>query len=80
MIEMYAARDEDGSLWLFPRIPIKKKGSSDYWGLGDGETGFFKINNQLLPNVKWTDEKPTLVTLKIVEDEESYKKSCKKEK
>jgi hypothetical protein len=66
MIKLYAARDKDGTLFLCEDKPIKMN-VKGYWLIPEDDF-WTKIDNSLLPNVKWEDEEPTLVTLKIVED------------
>ena len=51
----YIARDKDGRLYLYTSNPKKDQFSGE-WELRD---------NRLFPEVKWEDEKPKKVELKI---------------
>lgn len=61
---MWVARDEDGGLYLFTRKPYK----SDVVGAWvaksfDHKKVCQKIDNKLLPEVRWEDEDPTEVKI-----------------
>lgn len=60
MIKLFVARDKDGRLFLFEDKPKKIYKA---WV----SNPYIPIDSSLLPNVKWEDDEPTLVTLKIME-------------
>lgn len=61
MEEMWIARDENGSLYLFLREKPQKMAS-----LWDNQTDLWReIDSHLFPEVKWSDEEPTKVKLVI---------------
>lgn len=63
MIKLYAARDSNGRLWFFANRPSKEEHE---WRVSKGD--YWLQHSSLLPNVRWQDEKPTEITLKIVEE------------
>ena len=54
----YLARDEDGDLWVFRVKPEKE---DDFW---DVKTDYHSviIENDNFPEIKWTDEEPTMIS------------------
>ena len=61
MEEMWLARDKDGTLALFLyREP--HKGNIEWWPNDDS---YISIDENLFPEVKWSDEEPTKVKLVI---------------
>ena len=58
-IQAWAARDEDGKLFLYLRKPKQIKG---VW-LAPG--GYIKLDNELFPEIKWSDKEPTKVKITI---------------
>lgn len=60
-MKLYAARDKDLSLYIYTGKPIKLITS---WSAGTGRS--IRIDDELLPQVKFEDEEPTEVTLGIV--------------
>lgn len=55
---MWIARDEDGSLWLYTKKPIK---DSIQW-INGGH--IFTIQSNAFSEVKWEDPEPTKLILK----------------
>lgn len=68
----YIARDKDGSLYVYNQEPKKR---SKLWEIEEYEVGFPKMDNitvsridnitvfnLLFPMIKWSDEKPTLIS------------------
>lgn len=64
-IEMWLARDEDNSLYLYIRNK-PSKGFSE-WSLKIGARIYdvVNLNDSLFPEVKWSDDEPTKVKLVI---------------
>lgn len=60
----YIARDKDRRLYLYTSNPKKDQFSGE-WELRDNKGRSFLINDRLFPEVKWEDEKPKKVELKI---------------
>lgn len=52
--------DEDGSLYMYPDKP--KKRSYNWYA---NKVGYLKLNDSLFPEVQWSDEEPTEITLTI---------------
>lgn len=62
-IELWAARDTDGSLYLYTNKPIKKKNA---WVVQEYHIGcFLRLDEESFAEIKWTDEEPTKVKLLI---------------
>ena len=61
-IEAWAARDEDGMLYLYLREPQKVKGQ---WSAPDLGNDYIKLGSKLFPEIKWSDEEPTKVKIII---------------
>lgn len=59
-LKAWVARDENGSLYMYINKPKKL---DDTWSLNS--FGFFKLDDSLFPEVKWSDEEPTKVKLII---------------
>ena len=60
-IEIWLARDEDESLYLYyGQKPVK--GSYSWY---NGTTGYCEIKKSSFPEVQWSDEEPTKVKLVI---------------
>ena len=60
VINGWAARDWDGSLWLYLHKPTR---GNEKWCCGG--TGFMQINATLLPSLGWEDE-PIEIELPII--------------
>ena len=50
MLKLYAARDRDGSLFIYNEEPLKDMDSGTWIG------SFFKIDDSLFPDLEWKDE------------------------
>ena len=61
-IEAWVARDEDGMLYLYLREPQKVTGQ---WIAPDLHLGFIKLDDTMFPEVQWSDEEPTRVSITI---------------
>ena len=59
-IEAWVARDEDGSLYMYPDKP--KKRSYNWYA---NKVGYMKLNDSLFPEVQWSDEEPKGIKLSI---------------
>ena len=59
-LKAWIARDENGSIYMYINKP---KNLDDTWSLNS--FGFFKLDDRLFPEVKWSDEEPTTVKLII---------------
>ena len=60
-LEAWVARDENGMLYLYLAKPKKYK-SKWYPNI---RSDYFEIDRKLFHEVKWEDEEPTEVTIKI---------------
>lgn len=60
--EMWLARDEDGTLYLFTQKPSKM---NDRW-VGILGTRRGDLPRTMFPGIKWSDDEPTKVKLVIV--------------
>ena len=61
-IESWAARDEDGMLYLYLREPQKVTGQ---WSAPDLHLGYIKLGDTPFPEIKWSDDEPTKVSITI---------------
>jgi len=71
---MWAARDEDGSLYLFDTKPSKDKDSKQ-WGLNccsSVNNDYYHINDKLLPEVTW-DDGAVKVEINIINENKATK-------
>ena len=59
-LKAWVARDFNGSIYMHINKPKKL---DDTWSLNS--FGFFKLDDSLFPEVKWSDEEPTKVKLII---------------
>ena len=59
-LEAWVARDDNGSLYMYPDKPKKM---SDSWY--SQKVGFMKLDDSLFPGVQWSDEEPTKVKIII---------------
>lgn len=58
----WAARDEDGALWVYDNLPTR---GNELWSCYGG---FIEIPQECFPDIHWKDE-PKKVTIKITIDE-----------
>ena len=63
-IEAWLARDENRFLYLYRMTPNKGKRA---WTSNGLTVGYLHLDDACFPEVQWSDENPTKVTLKIVE-------------
>lgn len=62
--KLWVARDYSGTLYLYNGKPSKRTNlNSRIWC--SGIAGAMKLDPELFPDVKWEDEEPTQVTLRI---------------
>lgn len=62
-IELWAARDTDGFLYLYTNKPIKKKNA---WVVQEYHIGcFLRLAEGSFTEIKWSDEEPTKLKLVI---------------
>lgn len=62
-IELWAARDTDGNLYLYTNKPRKKQGM---WVVQQYHIGcFMRLDDESFPEVQWSDEEPKKVKLLI---------------
>ena len=59
---MWIARDKDEELYLFSKKPYKKE---DYWSNSMGTITVLQLPSELFPEVKWEDEEPRELVLKV---------------
>jgi len=64
-INLYLARDENGTLTLYFDKPMKFK--DGHWRVFV-QTSHIELDKTWFPNVKWEDRKPTKVELTLTED------------
>lgn len=64
-MKLWIARDKDGDLYLYTRKPEKVE---EYWTV-EWPHAYYQFNTDLFPEVKWEDDEPTEVELKIVKKE-----------
>ena len=69
-IEAWVARDEDGSLYMYPDKP--KKRSYNWYA---NKVGYMKLEDSLFSEVQWSDEEPKEIELSIHNKEETKIKS-----
>lgn len=63
-IEAWIARDENRFLYLYRMKPNK---GGRVWTSNGLTVGYLHLDDACFPEVQWSDENPTKVTLKIVE-------------
>ena len=67
---MKIARDADGALWIYTIKPIKKENLGVWgfdWEAPQGDS--CEINRDMFPEVKWSDEEPRELVLKLINEE-----------
>ena len=61
--KLWVARDENGNLWLYRKVPRRYFNA---WGMKRHMTeGIIQLPTSWLPNVKWSDSKPTLLPVAL---------------
>lgn len=61
-IEAWVARDKDGKLYLYLREPQKVTGQ---WTLPDISFDFIRLGRESFPEIQWSDDEPTRVSITI---------------
>ncbi len=67
-LEAWVARDKDGMLYLYLAKPQKM---SDSWYAD--KVGYVKLDDNLFPEVQWSDEEPKEIRLSIRDNMEKSK-------
>ena len=67
-LKAWVARDEDGSLYMYPDKP--KKRSYNWYA---NKVGYMKLEDSLFTEVQWSDEEPTEIKLSIKKNMEKSK-------
>lgn len=67
-LKAWVARDEDGSLYMYPYKP--KKRSYNWYA---NKVGYMKLEDSLFTEVQWSDEEPTQIKLSIKKNMEKSK-------
>ena len=62
-IELWAARGEDGMLYLYRDKP--KKGDKQWYSNSLTCTGLIFLSDEMSPEIKWSDDEPTKVSITI---------------
>lgn len=65
-MRFWVVRDKDGDLWLTDEKPDGKL--ETIWCIGLSDC-LVKMPKELFPTVKWEDEEPTEIEIKIVKKE-----------
>lgn len=68
-LKVWIARDEDGGLFAFPSIPLKK---ANIWSPGLG-INMMQLKSDKFPSVKWEDDEPTEAYITLAEPQEQPK-------
>lgn len=73
-IKAFLARDLNGSLYIYINGKLRKHVDTGTWNFdlakSKGRASFTSLNKDLFPEVKWEDESPTEVEIKIVDNQE----------
>lgn len=62
-LEGWVARDEDGELYLYKDKPLS--GSEQWHENPVSITGLIELRKEWFPEVQWSDEEPTRVSITI---------------
>lgn len=54
-VKVWLARDKDGSLWLYPSIPLRDEGGGILFCNGS----IIQLDSSSFPSVSWEDAEPT---------------------
>ena len=65
-VKIWIARDENGGLFAFPSIPLKK---TNIWLPGLG-INMMQLKSDKFPSVKWEDDEPTEAYITLAEPQE----------
>ena len=65
-VKVWIARDEDGELFAFSSIPLKKR---NIWSPGQG-INIMGLKSDKFPSVKWEDDEPTEAYITLAEPQE----------
>ena len=68
-VKVWLARDEDGELFAFSSIPLKKR---NIWSPGQG-INIMGLKSDKFPSVKWEDDEPTEAYITLAEPQEQPK-------
>ena len=68
-VKIWIARDENGGLFAFPSIPLKK---TNIWSPGLG-INMMQLKSDKFPSVKWEDDEPTEAYITLAEPQEQPK-------
>ena len=67
--EMWLARDKDGSLWLYPSIPLRDEDG----GILFCDKPITQLDSSYFPSVKWEDSEPTEAYITLAKLQEQPK-------
>lgn len=70
-LKAWVARDEVGSLYMYPDKPKKR-----IYNWSVNKVGYMRLDDSLFPEVQWSDEEPKGIELSIHNKEESKIKSA----
>lgn len=62
VMNLYAARDKRGSLYMFRDEPVKNE-ELGIWQTCDGSDDYFHVPDNLFPGVFWKDSRATPMVL-----------------
>ena len=65
-LKVWIARDEDGGLFAFSNIPLKKR---NIWSPSTG-INIMQLKSDKFPSVKWEDDEPTEAYITLAEPQE----------
>lgn len=65
-VKVWLARDKDGSLWLYPSIPLRDEGGGILFCNGS----IIQLDSSSFPSVKWEDDEPTEAYITLAEPQE----------
>ena len=65
-LKVWIARDEDGGLFAFSNIPLKKR---NIWSPSTG-INIMQLKSDKFPSIKWEDDEPTEAYITLAETQE----------
>ena len=68
-VKVWIARDEDGGLFAFSNIPLKKR---NIWSPSTG-INIMQLKSDKFPSVRWEDDEPTEAYITLAEPQEQPK-------